>query len=129
MTKLSLVLCKALFITASLAFISATSDSRAQQPPVKIVGIGAATCETFVREAVATPQVQRDYLAWMQGYMSGIMIGRPAGLDEGIDLAPKSFPLRQQLDFVRAYCLQSPAASFADAIEALYKRLRTESGI
>ena len=71
--------------------------------------------------------LQRDYLAWAQGYMSGILIGRPAGVDEKLDLVPSSFPLLKQLDFLRAYCTQQPTANFADAVEGLYKRLRKEA--
>ena len=99
----------------------------AAQSPVKIVGIGATTCGEFAREAVDKPPTQRQYLAWMQGYMSGIVIGRPPGVDEGIDLSPKGFPLSAQLAFIRDYCLQSPSSSFADAIEALFNKLRTLS--
>jgi hypothetical protein len=95
-----------------------------QAPPVKIVGIGATTCGEFAREATTNPSTQRQYLAWMQGYMSGIMIGRPPGSDEGIDLTPKSFPLQRQLTFIREYCTASPTHPFADAVETLYKRLR-----
>ena len=99
----------------------------AAQSPVKIVGIGATTCGEFAREAVDKPPTQRQYLAWMQGYMSGIVIGRPPGVDEGIDLNPKSFPLAAQLAFMRDYCLDSPSSSFSDAVEALFKKLRTLS--
>lgn len=94
------------------------------QDAVKIVGIGATTCGQFVRDATANPATQRQYLAWLQGYLSGIVIGRPAGVDEGIDLNPKDYPLFAQLKFVRDYCLSAPSASFADAIEALFKELR-----
>lgn len=99
----------------------------AAQSPVKIVGIGATTCGEFTREAVANPPTQRQYLAWMQGCMSGIVIARPPGVDEGIDLNPGSFTLGAQLSFIRDYCLNSPSSSFADAVEALFKKLRTLS--
>jgi len=101
----------------------------AETSQVKIVGIGATDCGQFARDATTHPPSQRAYLAWMQGYMSGIMIGRPQGSDENIDLTPKAFPLAQQTMFIRDYCLASPSASFAEAVEALYKKLRSRSFI
>ncbi|MBN8958735.1 MAG: hypothetical protein J0H17_19540 [Rhizobiales bacterium] len=99
------------------------------QDPVKIIGIGATTCRQFVHDATTTPATQRQYLAWLQGYLSGIVIGRPAGVDEGIDLIPEDFPLSAQLKFVRDYCLSVPSASFADAIEALFREFRRLSSV
>lgn len=106
----------------------AANPANAQQPiAVKIVGIGATSCGSFVEQAKANPSSQRQYLAWMQGYMSGIVIARPIGVDEGIDLNPKTFPLAQQIKFIRDYCLNAPIDSFADAVEALFKKLRSIS--
>ena len=99
------------------------------QTPIKIVGIGATTCARFVEESKTNPPVQRQYLAWMQGYMSGIMIGRPPGIDEGIDLNPKFFPLPKQLEFIRDFCLTAPSRPFADAVEELYKKLKAGNAI
>jgi len=70
--------------------------------------------------------VERDYLAWAQGYMSGILVSRPPGVDQGLDLNPASFDMSNQLRFLRDYCRKSASANFADAVEALYKRLREE---
>jgi hypothetical protein len=99
------------------------------QSPIKIVGIGATTCGEFVEESKINPPVQRQYLAWMQGYMSGIVIGRPPGIDEGIDLNPKFFPLPKQLEFIRDFCLAAPSRPFADAVEELYKKLKAGNAI
>ena len=93
---------------------------------IKIVGLGAIDCGQFIKEIDQNPALQRDYLAWAQGLMSGILISRPAGVDEGLDLTPSSFPLRKQLDFLRAYCTQQPAANFEDSVLELYKRLRKQ---
>lgn len=97
------------------------------QSEVKIVGIGAANCAEFVRESRANPIVEKHFIAWMQGYMSGIMVGRPSGSDEGIDLMPGSFPLRTQIEFVREYCLPRQNSPFAEAVEVLYRKLRNIS--
>jgi hypothetical protein len=53
-----------------------------------VVGLGATTCQQFNEEVKSNPLVRRDYLAWAQGFMSGILLGRPAGVDEGLDLNP-----------------------------------------
>ncbi len=102
------------------------SASRAEAT-AKIVGLGATTCAQFTNDVTQNPAVQRDYLAWAQGFMSGILIGRPAGTDEGLDLNPPTFPLLKQLEFLRAHCLQHPTEDFSDAVATLYKRLRKEA--
>jgi len=56
-----------------------------------------------------------------QGYMSGILLGRPVGIDDGLDLDPPTFSLLNQLKF-----LEDATMDFADAVEALYKRLQRE---
>lgn len=111
---------------ASCCFLLFVGPAVAEpQALVKIVGPGATTCGEFVQQAKSDPPSQRLYLAWLQGYLSGLVIGRPAGVDEGIDLNPKEFPLRQQLAFIRDFCLSSPNAAFADAVEALFGKLKT----
>lgn len=113
----------------ALMWVSAVDVAAARERrAVKIVGIGAVSCVEFVGDARRSPQILRDYLAWMQGDMSGILIGRPEGVDEGIDLNSQMIPLPKQLEFVRNFCLQWPSASFSDAAEALYKKLRVLSG-
>jgi len=88
--------------------------------------LGATTCLQFNEDVRLSPSVQRDYLAWGQGYMSGILVGRPAGVDQDLDLNPPTFDMINQLHFLRDYCAENTSANFADAVEALYKRLRRE---
>ena len=102
------------------------SSSGAQPNTAKIVGLGAATCVQFLVDAKANPGIQRDYLAWAQGFMSGILLSRPVGVDEGLNLNPSTFPLLKQLEFLRNHCAETPSVDFSDAVEALYKRLRKE---
>lgn len=110
-----------------IALVVPHSASRAEAPTAKIVGLGATTCAQFTNDVTKNPTVQRDYLAWAQGFMSGILIGRPAGTDEGLDLNPSTFPLLKQLEFLRTHCLQHPTEDFSDAVATLYKRLRKEA--
>jgi hypothetical protein len=58
--------------------------------------------------------------------MSGIFLSRPPGTDEALDLAPSSFDLVEQLRFLEEYCAIHEREDFADAVTALYKRLRQE---
>jgi hypothetical protein len=104
----------------------ARREVRAESQVAGIVGLGATTCVQFNEDTRSNPAVQRDYLAWAQGYMSGILVGRPPGIDQGLDLNPPSFDMIDQLNFLRDYCAKSASANFADAVEALYKRLRRE---
>jgi hypothetical protein len=98
------------------------------QSKVKIVGIGAARCAQFTSDVSANPAVRRDYLAWAQGFMSAFLLSRPPGIDERLDLTPPTFPLIKQLEFLQDYCAQHPSVDFSDAVEALYQRVRRESG-
>lgn len=94
----------------------------------KIVGLGATRCGQFMSDAERSPATQRDYLAWAQGFMSGVLLSRPEGIDEDLDLIPRSLPLLHQLEFLRNYCRDKPEEDFTDAVLALYKRLRAEKG-
>lgn len=97
---------------------------KAEPATAKIVGLGASTCTQFARDVKKNPAVQRDYLAWAQGFMSGILLGRPPGVDESLDLIPTTFPLHKQIAFLRAYCQKHPTEDFSDAVLDLYKNLR-----
>lgn len=110
----------------ALPAADAWRDLRAEAPKAKIVGLGATTCQRFSDDVRSNPLLQRDYLAWAQGYMSGIILSRPAGVDEGLDLNPETFGLVNQLHFLEDHCAKNASLDFSDAVEALYKRLRLE---
>lgn len=90
----------------------------------KIVGLGATSCLQFTNDVKQNPAVQRDYLAWAQGFMSGILLSRPSGVDDALDLNPPAFGLLKQLAFLSEHCAKNTSAGFSDAVEALYRRLR-----
>ena len=104
----------------------AIEASHAQAPKARIVGLGATTCQQFNDDIKANPAIRRDYLAWAQGFMSGIILSRPPEVDQGLDLAPKSFDLISQLHFLEDHCARNAALDFSDVVDALYKRLRLE---
>jgi hypothetical protein len=91
---------------------------------VKIVGIGASSCARFVEEIAGRPAVERDYVAWAQGFMSASLLLAPKGMDEGLDLAPESFRLQQQATFLRDFCERNPERAYSDGVIALYRTLR-----
>jgi hypothetical protein len=72
----------ALSVVALIA-VSAWGQLWAEPQKARIVGLGAATCQQFNDDIKSNPAVRRDYLAWAQGFMSGILLGRPPGVDEG----------------------------------------------
>ena len=113
-------------LTMVVLATDAAPDVRAQPPKATIVGLGAATCQQFNDDVRSNPLIRRDYLAWAQGFMSGILSSRPPGVDEGLDLAPPTFPLMRQLDFLGDYCARNASLDFSDGVAALYKRLRQE---
>ena len=114
----------ALFLCAAPQYVVSASA----QGVVKIVGIGAATCSEFIRHVEAQPGEERTYFAWAQGYMNGLLIRAPAGKDEGLDLAPPSFPLQRQAAFLRTFCSENIGADFTDAVNMLYRTLRAPPG-
>lgn len=99
---------------------------QAEGRTANIVGLGAATCQQFSDDVRSSPSVRLDYLAWAQGFMSGVLLSRPHGIDEGLDLNPATFGLINQLQFLEDYCTENSSHDFSDAVEALYKRLRQE---
>ena len=99
---------------------------RAEVPKARSVGLGATTCQRFNDDVKSNPLLRRDYLAWAQGFMSGIILSRPPGVDEGLDLNPVTFDLINQLHFLEDHCARNVSLEFSDAVEALYKRLRQE---
>jgi hypothetical protein len=111
---------------AAVLAIDASHDLRAEDRKATIVGLGAATCQRFNDDVRSNPLIKRDYLAWAQGFMSGILLSRPPGVDEGLDLAPVTFDLLRQLQFLEDYCARNVSSDFSDAVAALYKRLRRE---
>ena len=100
----------------------------AQGSPVKIVGIGASSCSQFIGDVENNPKSERDYLAWAQGYMSGLLIRAPAGKDENLDLTPPALGLVQQADFLRMHCSTNLRDDFSDAVNSLYRTLRSPPG-
>lgn len=125
-TRTLLTIFRRLAISLLVLTATAISGAEAQPPTAKIVGLGATRCGQFTSDVQSNPAVRRDYLAWAQGYMSGILVGRPPGTDTGLDLNPPTFGLLTQLKFLEDHCAGNPGQDFSDAVEALYRRLRTE---
>ena len=105
---------------------SAAADPSQEARTARIVGLGAATCRQFNADVAANPPMRRDYLAWAQGFMSGIILSRPPDVDQGLDLNPPTFGLVAQLRFLEDQCARNQSIDFSAAVEALYKRLRLE---
>lgn len=89
-------------------FISGTSHSQS----VKIVGLGASSCSKYIADIDKESEINKQYLAWAQGFMNGALVRAPAGIDDGLDLLPESFPVPNQLEFLREWC----ARAFSDQI-------------
>lgn len=117
------------FALASAVALILVSTATAQNSTAKIVGIGATSCAQFLSDARYNPAVQRDYLAWAQGYMSGVLLGRPVGIDDGLDLSPIFMPHLRQLEFLNVHCSLHPSSDFSDAVNSLYKLLRERGAI
>ena len=113
-------------ISCVCGLIALAGTAQSEAPTRKIVGLGATICQSFNTDVATNPSSRRDYLAWAQGYMSGILLGRPAGIHDGLDLDPPAFGLLDQLKFLESFCAGGASKDYSDAVEALYKRLRRE---
>ena len=65
--------------------------------------MGATACVQFDERFRFNPSVQRDYLAWGQGYMSGILMGRPPGVVEEVNDAFKAAAADPRLAGILTY--------------------------
>lgn len=101
-------------------------ELRAEALKANIVGLGATTCRRFKEDVKSDPSIRKAYLAWTQGFMSGILSSRPPGVDEGLDLNPATFGLLNQLRFLEDLSAKNSSLDFSDAVATLYKRLREE---
>jgi hypothetical protein len=111
----------AMALLVAVCCCSDTARPRAQI--VKQVGHGAAKCERFTRDVAADMQNIRPYLAWAQGYMSGIIFYAPTGENENVDIGASNLSIPEQIQFLQNYCLDSPTADFGEAAFALFSRL------
>jgi hypothetical protein len=91
---------------------------------VKIVRIGASSCRYFLSETRGKPEVEKNFFAWAQGYLSGLLWRAPPGKDEDLDLMPEAYPLLKQAEFLRNFCERNPGADYSDGVTELYRTLR-----
>ena len=105
-----------------------TVAGSAEAREAKIVGIGATTCARYLAQIEGRPQTERDFIAWAQGFMSGVLLRAPPGRDEGLDLMPKNFSVQKQANFLRRWCENNKGSDFSDGVLILYRTLRAPSG-
>lgn len=104
-----------------LAGVLACSSASSQT--VAIVGTGTAACSRFNAVIIDRPNEEREYFAWAQGYMSGVLLSASAGVDDVLSLNPDAFPLAAQIAFVRVFCERFPESHYSDGVETLYRAL------
>ncbi len=117
------------FLTAAVPHAGFASEQsrtsgNASRDSVKIVGVGATSCAAYLQGAAENPATERDYVAWAQGFMSGVLMRAPEGRDVDLDLLPPTFPLVRQAEFLRQYCEANPTRGFTDGVLELYRLLR-----
>lgn len=110
------------FVVAGVVFLGILQFASAQT--INIVGIGAADCRLFQSDLVNKADAENHYFYWAQGYMSGLLIRAPKGVDEKLQLTPTWYPMLRQAEFLREFCQANPRKTYADGVEALYKSLR-----
>lgn len=108
---------------AIVATIASTLASSAIAQTVAIIGTGTSKCSRFNLAVAERPLEEREYFAWAQGYMSGILFSAPPGVDDRLVLNPERLPIVSQLTFLRTFCQRFPDATYSDGTEALYREL------
>ena len=77
----------------------------------KLVGVAANSCVQFNFQIAQDPAAERDFVEWTQGYMSGLVIWAPAGVDEDPHLLFQTYTLARQTEFLRAFCRDNPSGT------------------
>lgn len=95
-----------------LAVAGSWSGAEAQSTKGKVVGLGAATCQRFKDDVKSNAILRRDYMAWAQGFMSGMLASQPGGADQQIDLNPVTYDLVSQLHFLEDHCSRIRRSAF-----------------
>lgn len=111
-------------MVATAVFVSSVSYSQS----VKIVGLGASSCSKYLRDIGEDAEINKQYLAWAQGFMNGALVRAPTGVDDGLDLLPVTFPIIKQVEFLKTWCSQNTQSDFSDASFNLFKDIRRNQG-
>ena len=93
---------------------------------VKIVGLGASRCDKFISDTQGNDVSEKQYFAWAQGFMNGALVRAPVGVDDGLDLLPQTFPVQNQMAYLKSWCDKNRNSDFSDASFALFKGLRAQ---
>ncbi|MDF2117914.1 hypothetical protein PY365_20275 [Roseiarcaceae bacterium H3SJ34-1] len=113
-------------IAVAIGLIS--TSALGQAPVVRIVGPGAVRCARFSEDIARDPRQEREYFAWAQGVMSGLMLRAPTPAEGNLDLLPPGFGVAAQMDFLKDDCEHTTDQSFTDATLALYRELKRRKG-
>ncbi|WP_245902167.1 hypothetical protein [Phreatobacter oligotrophus] len=117
-------ICASIFLSICFIQKAAGQSQSSNNYYVKIVGIGAQTCNIFNQDIQSNGQMIRDYVAWAQGFMSGALMRAPEGKDVGLDLLPERLNLDAQVEFLKQYCRDHRDRAFSDAVIDLYRILQ-----
>lgn len=112
--------------TLIIAFASMLIAYSAAAQSVKITGLGASNCAKYIDDIGENEVSEKLYFAWAQGFMNGALVRAPAGVDDNLDLIPRTFPVPEQMSFLKNWCRSYRDADFSDASFALFKELRAQ---
>lgn len=112
------------YLIFSLMTIFLTDLAIAQN--VKITGLGASKCTKYIDDIAGNETSEKIYFSWAQGFMNGALVRAPAGVDDNLDLIPRSFPVVDQMSFLKNWCGSNRDNDFSDASFALFKELRAK---
>ena len=112
------------YLIVLLLTMSNTHISVAQN--VKITGLGASNCAKYINDIESNETSEKTYFAWAQGFMNGALVRAPAGIDDNLDLIPRSFPVVDQMSFLKNWCRSNRDSDFSNASFALFKELRAQ---
>ena len=106
----------------SLLFVAHTG---AAQDDHSIFGPGAASCDAMLNKVAEAPVAQMLFVAWAQGYLSGLNMVRMGQNQPAVHLDATS-SLYPSLE---GHCRQNPQDSVTDAASSLYASLLADQGL
>lgn len=113
-------------IIAASTLLLVTGSRALAESDAKIAGLGSVTCQRFLDDKKSNAILRRDYMAWAQGFLSGMRVSQAAGIDDQLNLSPVTYDLVNQLHFLEDHCQRNAKQTYSDAVSALYQRLREE---
>jgi len=114
--------------TAAILCVPVTHVYSQQIENFALVGAAAQSCAQFGELYKKSPaDAEVIFFTWAQGMTSGLNMSLPSrnSPESGLVLSDNE----RQMEYIRAYCFNSPLAFYGQAVLDLYDAMRREQGL